>query len=229
VRLNDHPYAASSHTAGARTHVPHTAEPFVCTTQEYSASRTPLFFTRLQYQAPGGVLIDVERDQRQHAHDRAATSIHGGRVMIRKLHRKQGAQSLVEFALIMPMFFILVFGVIDFGMGLRAYISLSQATREGARYGIVGNTGGGSGTCISPPANTVRDKVCDTLDGLNLDSGDTVAVTYPTGNVPGESIHVVANYEYDFITPLDLFVNVLSGGSMSSSIDISSTTDMRIE
>ena len=149
--------------------------------------------------------------------------------MIRKLHRKQGAQSLVEFALIMPMFFILIFGVIDFGMGLRAYITVSQATREGARYGIVGNTGGGNGSCISPPANTVRAKVCNTMDGLNLRSTDIVTVSYPAGNTPGQSVRVNARYNYDFITPLDSFVNVLSGGSMSGSIPISSTTDMRIE
>lgn len=149
--------------------------------------------------------------------------------MIRKLHRKQGAQSLVEFALIMPMFFILIFGVIDFGMGLRAYITLSQATREGARYAVVGNTGGGTGPCSTAVAATARDKVCDTMDGLNLQSTDIVAVTYPDGNVPGQSVRVKADYDYDFITPLDAFVNILSGGSMSGSIPITSTTDMRIE
>ena len=54
--------------------------------------------------------------------------------MKRWLKSRQRAQSLVEFAFMLPLFLILVFGIIDFGMGLRAYISVAQATREGARF-----------------------------------------------------------------------------------------------
>ena len=53
----------------------------------------------------------------------------GSVMKLRKVRRREEAQSLAEFALILPMFLILVFGVIDFGMGLRAYITLSSATR----------------------------------------------------------------------------------------------------
>lgn len=80
--------------------------------------------------------------------------------MVHWLHRREAAQSLAEFALMLPVFLILVFGIIDFGMGLRAYISTAQATREGARFGSVGNaagtfTSGGSGECDGATTTSV--------------------------------------------------------------------------
>ena len=58
-------------------------------------------------------------------------------------------------------------------MGLRAYITVAQATREGARFAAVGNpagtfTSGGSGNCNGSTNTTVVGKVCTTMDGLNL-------------------------------------------------------------
>ena len=52
--------------------------------------------------------------------------------------RSQRGQSLVEFALVLPILLILVLGIVDFGMGLRAYVTLTNATREGARFAAVG-------------------------------------------------------------------------------------------
>lgn len=156
-------------------------------------------------------------------------------IRIRKLltgHEK--AQSLAEFALILPMFLILVFGIIDFGMGLRAYISLSSATREGARYAAVGNaagtfTSGGSGQCDGATTTTAVGKVCATINGLDLTNVQSVSVTYPNGNTPGQNVRVQAQYGYEYITPVRGIINVLSGGSIGSTLTITSTTDMRLE
>ena len=152
---------------------------------------------------------------------------------IRKL-RSDGAQSLLEFALILPMFLVLVFGVIDFGMGLRAYISVSSATREGARYAAVGNPGGtfatgGSGQCNGSTTTTAVGRVCMTLNGLNLANISNVSVTYPDGHAPGYSVHVAATYHYHYITPVHNIVNFLSGGNIPDYLTINSATDMRLE
>lgn len=150
--------------------------------------------------------------------------------MIRKLLRRDEAQSLAEFAIVLPMFLILVFGVIDFGMGLRAYISISAATREGARYAAVGNPSGGTnGTCAAVTAGTVRNKVCQTITGLDLTDVQNVKVEYVPSNTPGNSVRVTADYNYEYITPVRGIINVLSGGSIGSSLTISATTDMRLE
>lgn len=47
-------------------------------------------------------------------------------------HHSRG-QSLVEFALILPLFVLLLVGVFDIGRAFFAYIAISNAAREGAR------------------------------------------------------------------------------------------------
>jgi Flp pilus assembly protein TadG len=154
--------------------------------------------------------------------------------MVRWLRRREAAQSLVEFSLIIPLFLILVFGVIDFGMGLRAYITVAQATREGARFASVGNvagtfTSGGSGECNGSTSTTTVGKVCSTMGGLDLTKVGTVGVTYPNGNSPGNSVRVTATYNYRYITPIRRLVNFFSAGALGSTIPVNSTTDMRVE
>ena len=51
------------------------------------------------------------------------------------LQRKQKAQGMVEFALILPLLLVLLFGVIEFGRMIFVYSVVYTASREGARYG----------------------------------------------------------------------------------------------
>lgn len=151
----------------------------------------------------------------------------------RRRNRERG-QSLVEFAIIVPTLLILVFGIIDFGLALRSYITVTQATREGARYASVGNaagtfTSGGSGDCNGSTTTTAVGKVCTAMNGLSLSDITSVSVTYPNGKVSGQSVRVQASYRYEYITPVRTLVNVLSGGSLDDHLTLSATTDMRLE
>jgi Flp pilus assembly protein TadG len=154
--------------------------------------------------------------------------------MIRHQRRRDGGQSLVEFALLIPIFLIMVFGIIDFGLGLRAYISVTQSTREGARFASIGNPAGtfgsgGTGQCDGATTTTVVGRVCRTMNGLDLTDVESVSVTYPNGNTPGESVRVSASYRYEYITPVRRLVQFFSAGTLPSSLTVSSTTDMRLE
>jgi Flp pilus assembly protein TadG len=51
--------------------------------------------------------------------------------------RRDRGQSLVEFALVLPIFLVLFFAVIDFGSAIFTYNSLTNAAREGARLAVV--------------------------------------------------------------------------------------------
>ncbi len=51
-------------------------------------------------------------------------------------HRESG-QDIVEFALIAPLLFLLVFGVIEIGTIIYGYNTISNAAREAARFGVV--------------------------------------------------------------------------------------------
>ena len=51
--------------------------------------------------------------------------------------REAGGQSLVEFALVMMPLFIILLGIIQFGFIFNAYVTITNAAREGARIGTV--------------------------------------------------------------------------------------------
>jgi hypothetical protein len=50
--------------------------------------------------------------------------------------RGQSSQSIVEFAVIAPLLFLLLFGIVDFGRVIYYYVTLNQAVNEGARAAI---------------------------------------------------------------------------------------------
>jgi len=57
--------------------------------------------------------------------------------------KKENAQGVVEFALILPILLLVVLGIVEFGRMLFFYSSVTSASREGARYGsAVGEVGG---------------------------------------------------------------------------------------
>jgi hypothetical protein len=119
-------------------------------------------------------------------------------------------------------------------MGLRAYITVTQATREGARYAAVGSsagtfTSGGAGECNGSTKTTTVGLVCAGMDGLNLANIQSVSVTYPNGQLSGNTVHVSTSYRYHYVTPVKGLVNLLGHGSMPGYLTISSSTDMRLE
>ena len=60
--------------------------------------------------------------------------------------RHQRGQSLVEFALIVPVLTLILFGTLEFGLAFNHHLTIEYATREGARTGsALGN--GGSSNC----------------------------------------------------------------------------------
>jgi Flp pilus assembly protein TadG len=150
----------------------------------------------------------------------------GTRLRRRFLRRRKGerGQALVEFSMVAVVFFILVFGVIDFGMALHSWITVTNSAREGARFGAVHAPSDGSTSCSpAPTVGTIEAKVCDT--GTNLDPDQmtlTVTNADPEGDDIGEPVSVQVDYTYDLITPL---LNILN----LDTISISSEAEMRLE
>ena len=149
--------------------------------------------------------------------------------LLRRLIRGGRGQSLVEFVLVLPIFLILIFAVIDFGMGLRSYISLTNATREGARFAAVGNLAGAYPADCGVTDTTVVGRVCIGMEGLNLANLQSVSVGYPDGQLPGNDVSVSAEYTYEYITPLGDLMSFLSAGAFPDTLNLQTSTDMRLE
>ncbi len=122
---------------------------------------------------------------------------------------------MVEFALVLPLFLVVMFIIADFGVGFSRWLVLTNSTREGAREGTVGT-----------PVAEIQARTAATSNGL-LDPGDVV-VTYEDfdgdGVGQGDAVAVSADYEYNLITPLGRLLDLAFG-----SITLSSCTDMRLE
>jgi Flp pilus assembly protein TadG len=113
--------------------------------------------------------------------------------------RRGGANSdrgaaAVEFALLLPLLLLIVFGIIDFGRAINAQITITQAAREGAR-------------ALSLPggAATYQTRAQNAAIGL---SGVTVTpiATCPTGGATaGDDAQVQVTYTFSFITPVSFF------------------------
>jgi Flp pilus assembly protein TadG len=126
-----------------------------------------------------------------------------------KFIRNKKGQSIVEFALIIPILLIFVMAIIEFGFLFNAFITISNASREGARLGSLG----GSDIEIS---NRV-DSVSARLDVLLLDVNIT-----PASRDRGDMVTVIVDYDYQMITPV--ISNLLS-----PLVNLEAETTMRVE
>jgi len=137
-------------------------------------------------------------------------------------------QSLAEFVMVLPIFLILVFSIIDFGMGFHAWLTVTNSAREGARLGAVrAPAGGACDNNPSTPATNIDCRVVETADSLNQ-SKLTRTITGAQGT-PGSSVVVKVDYDYDLITPLDGLLGLISGGAVGPTLKFNSTADMRLE
>jgi len=93
----------------------------------------------------------------------------------RREHRDRGAAA-VEFALVVPVLLLLVFGIIDFGLFFSDSLSARQGVREAARQGAVENWSATS--CSGRPGSgdaNLRRIACLGIDRTGAVAGDVYA------------------------------------------------------
>jgi hypothetical protein len=140
---------------------------------------------------------------------------------------------MVELAIILPLFLILAFGVIQFGITYNNMITLRQGTREGARQGAVGNFGGLSSCSLTglsgAPSTDIQKLMCLTKQQIGLSYVNT-RVKIMSGSADfttsgsfqkGESIIVCVEYPVDAMAK---FVSPVLGSAV-----LKTKTAMRIE
>ena len=127
-------------------------------------------------------------------------------------HREGGAAAL-EFALIMPVLFLLLFGIIDYGLLFFDSIGLRQGAREGARQAVVQKYGSG----CSGAANAKI--VCTTKAATELTLGSpAVKVVAPGGWAQGKQLIVCVQTKESSLTG---FVPFPAGGILRTKTTMS--------
>lgn len=130
-------------------------------------------------------------------------------------------QGLVEFALLLPVLIVLIMGMVEFGLILFNQQVITNASREGARYGIV----------VRNPRRTAEeiDGIVDAYVADNLVSfGSEIAEVLVTpetteGSSFGDDLRVDVGFHYDFLV-LPNFISDLFGG-----LDLQAQTTMKYE
>lgn len=140
----------------------------------------------------------------------------------------QKGVAAVEFAIVLPVLVVLIFGMIEFSLLFYNKAMLTNACREGAREGIVfrADTEGNRDPVTDTEIQNVVLSYCqDFMVNFGPDNltADDITVTRPDGYGPGRPLQVAANYRYDFLV-LPGIITTLAGG-----LDIPARTIMRIE
>ena len=135
--------------------------------------------------------------------------------------RRREGQSLVEFAIILPVFLLILAGIVDFGLGLYSQMTVINAAREGARLGVVqpGDLPAIEARVDAMAAGLDLTKLTVPAPTCLRPSGTSFVPCSGTMWVSGDAVVVQVDYDYRMIWPL----------AFGNNIHLTSTVQMRIE
>lgn len=99
-----------------------------------------------------------------------------------------------EFALLLPVFLMILFGTIEFGMLMYGREIVTNAAREGARAGIVIGPN-------KPTAGTITSIANNYLTGTGINPADVTFTPTGAGGANPATLTVAATYNYNFLIP----------------------------
>lgn len=143
---------------------------------------------------------------------------------MKTLKNSDGA-AMVEFAIVLIPLMILVFGIIEFGIIMYDKAVITNASREGARAGIVFNSpalsSGDLYTAVSNAADPKLDPLSNKLITFGTESPKiTVTGTCATSGTP---LTVTVTYQYTYL----VLPNIVS--KLTGPLNLSATTVMNCE
>jgi Flp pilus assembly protein TadG len=137
---------------------------------------------------------------------------------LRRFSKDDGAQSLVEFALVLPLLLLMITGLFDVARAAWQENTLAYAAREGTRYAIV--HGSGSTTLPLGPSDPSEAHIANVVTSNAVGVyGITVTTAWPDGsNDRGMRVSVDASAPFVPLPSQYLlggaFLITLKGGSM---------------
>ena len=120
----------------------------------------------------------------------------------RKLITEEKGQSMAEFAIVLPILVVFLFGVIQFGITFNNYLTLTDAVRAGARTAAVARQD-------SDPVGEATTMVRNSAANLNQSN---LNVSVSSDWQSGDNVTVTATYPYS----ISLLGLVVSSGNLTS-------------
>lgn len=117
--------------------------------------------------------------------------------------RDERGQTMVEFALVVPILCVILFGLIQFGSLYKDYVTLTDATRVGARKAAVSRNDANPEGVAEASARS---------SAAGLDPSKLAVSVSAAAWERGEPVTVTATYPYD----IDLLGFVVASGELSS-------------
>ena len=116
-----------------------------------------------------------------------------------KASSQKGA-SAVEFALVLPLLMLITFGIIEFGMFIYNQQVLTNASREGARAGIVASSPRVPATGTNSIDSVVQNYCANHLVTFGTQNNPvTTVIGYSTTAPFSSDLTVQVNYQYSFL------------------------------
>jgi Flp pilus assembly pilin Flp len=114
---------------------------------------------------------------------------------VRMLMRDEEGAAVVEFALVMPILALIIFGIIDFGRAFYTVNNIISAVREGARYGAI---------LSAPSSPTGEQEIRDRVRSVSQPfGGDTLTDDRILIDFDGEFVRVrVDSFPFQPLTPI---------------------------
>jgi Flp pilus assembly protein TadG len=125
----------------------------------------------------------------------------------RRRFRLNRGEGLVEFAVVLPLFFLLMFGILDMGHLWFVQVTLENAVRQAGRYAVTGASMPGLTRLASivtvaknsAPGLDVSQIVISSAEGASVSSNGTATAA----GLPGENVKI------SLTTHLTLFTNLM--------------------
>lgn len=120
----------------------------------------------------------------------------------------QSGASIVEFAIIAPVFLLLMIGVIELSMAYFANITMQHAVREGARYAVTGNKDLDPNSSNQQRYQAVIQKMKDSSMGIYDKVNPVISVNGVSGTSTGmfgnsgDIVVISVDCSWTFATPM---------------------------
>lgn len=143
----------------------------------------------------------------------------------KRRHRDQSGAAALEFALIVPMLVMVVFGVVDFGWAMNRDTLVNNAAREGAREGSLNPVQADIVSAVRQSLSSVEavgttpSRITVTVTCRKPDN--MPCSTFAADAASGGTVVVKVALRHGWITPV--------GDTFGDDILLSKTVEMRIE